>query len=308
MIVFQILVLFLCAGCGSVATDPHPNPDENEPDGLSLPPRVLEDPVSNRRDAGAADRDAIVPAGLACLRRAYGEHIARVEESDDGLCVVMASGARLLWDDGVERTFEEKLASPDLEDQMSIRYPAGRIAASPAEDDDPGRIRVEAFFDEIYGASARAVRASLVGVPWLPGRGAGVLKFNSSNGAADALREVSSDLVQRLPGGDLKYVLGPGGTFNWRRIAGTDRKSAHSWGIAIDISVKHSDYWRWSLGRSSIPVYRNRIPHRVAEIFEERGFVWGGKWYHFDTMHFEYRPELLDPACVRRGPAPVVRD
>ena len=54
MIVFQLLVLFLCAGCGSVATDPRPNPDESEPDGLSPPSRVLEDPVSNRRDAGAA--------------------------------------------------------------------------------------------------------------------------------------------------------------------------------------------------------------------------------------------------------------
>jgi peptidoglycan L-alanyl-D-glutamate endopeptidase CwlK len=28
-------------------------------------------------------------------------------------------------------------------------------------------------------------------------------------------------------------------------------------------------------------------------IFENHGFIWGGKWYHFDTMHFEYRPELL---------------
>jgi D-alanyl-D-alanine carboxypeptidase len=23
------------------------------------------------------------------------------------------------------------------------------------------------------------------------------------------------------------------------------------------------------------------------------GFIWGGKWYHYDTMHFEYRPELM---------------
>jgi D-alanyl-D-alanine carboxypeptidase len=30
-----------------------------------------------------------------------------------------------------------------------------------------------------------------------------------------------------------------------------------------------------------------------VRIFEKQGFVWGGYWYHFDTMHFEYRPELL---------------
>jgi peptidoglycan LD-endopeptidase CwlK len=28
-------------------------------------------------------------------------------------------------------------------------------------------------------------------------------------------------------------------------------------------------------------------------VFEKHGFIWGAKWYHYDTMHFEYRPELL---------------
>src|SRR5690242_16362928 len=27
--------------------------------------------------------------------------------------------------------------------------------------------------------------------------------------------------------------------------------------------------------------------------FEQHGFIWGGRWAHYDTMHFEYRPELL---------------
>ncbi|WP_228384801.1 M15 family metallopeptidase [Campylobacter pinnipediorum] len=30
------------------------------------------------------------------------------------------------------------------------------------------------------------------------------------------------------------------------------------------------------------------------DIFEKNGFIWGGRWKHFDTMHFEYRPEFLD--------------
>ncbi|MGW8266533.1 MAG: M15 family metallopeptidase, partial [Longimicrobiales bacterium] len=34
-------------------------------------------------------------------------------------------------------------------------------------------------------------------------------------------------------------------------------------------------------------------PPAVVEAFERHGFVWGGKWAHFDTMHFEYRPEIL---------------
>jgi hypothetical protein len=28
-------------------------------------------------------------------------------------------------------------------------------------------------------------------------------------------------------------------------------------------------------------------------VFERHGFIWGGRWAHYDTMHFEYRPELL---------------
>ena len=63
-------------------------------------------------------------------------------------------------------------------------------------------------------------------------------------------------------------------------------------GTAIDINVERSDYWAWANRRGRI-AYRNRIPNEIAAIFEAHGFIWGGKWYHFDTMHFEYRPELL---------------
>jgi hypothetical protein len=31
----------------------------------------------------------------------------------------------------------------------------------------------------------------------------------------------------------------------------------------------------------------------VVRYFEDEGFVWGGKWLMFDTIHFEYRPEIL---------------
>lgn len=42
------------------------------------------------------------------------------------------------------------------------------------------------------------------------------------------------------------YVTGElGGTFEWRPIANTNRLSAHSYGIAIDIVVAKSNYWEW---------------------------------------------------------------
>jgi len=39
----------------------------------------------------------------------------------------------------------------------------------------------------------------------------------------------------------------------------------------------------------------SQIPIQIVRIFEKHGFIWGGYWYHYDTMHFEYRPELLLP-------------
>jgi D-alanyl-D-alanine carboxypeptidase len=37
-------------------------------------------------------------------------------------------------------------------------------------------------------------------------------------------------------------------------------------------------------------------------LFEQHGFIWGGKWYHYDTMHFEYRPEIIATAKTSEKP------
>jgi hypothetical protein len=38
---------------------------------------------------------------------------------------------------------------------------------------------------------------------------------------------------------------------------------------------------------------RRSWPSEIIEAIERHGFIWGGKWWHFDTMHFEYRPEII---------------
>jgi len=94
-----------------------------------------------------------------------------------------------------------------------------------------------------------------------------------------------------------KYLTNIGGTFAWRNIAGTDRHSMHSFGMTIDINTAYSDYWQWACkctNENAVFIYKNRIPQLIVDIFEKYGFIWGGKWYHFDTMHFEYRPELIN--------------
>jgi hypothetical protein len=39
----------------------------------------------------------------------------------------------------------------------------------------------------------------------------------------------------------------------------------------------------------------------VAWIFEKHGFIWGGEWYHYDTMHFEYHSCLDVRLLIGKG-------
>jgi hypothetical protein len=38
---------------------------------------------------------------------------------------------------------------------------------------------------------------------------------------------------------------------------------------------------------------RRALRDERGRLSSDHGFIWGGYWYHYDTMHFEYRPELL---------------
>ena len=206
-------------------------------------------------------------------------------------------GTRMPIDDGLPpKAFAAWFSAPDLKDMFRQPYPAGAEAKAPAPETDPGRARNAAFFRKMYGGCANGdVTKRLVDVAWLPSRSKVKLKVTSINGVADKLARVSAEL-DALPVSFNRFLLPPAGTYNCRPIAGTDQASAHGYGIAIDIAVKPSHYWRWSKPTaSSQPVWENAIPIEIVRIFERHGFIWGGRWSHFDTMHFEYRPELLTP-------------
>lgn len=149
----------------------------------------------------------------------------------------------------------------------------------------------------MYGNTAGEVQSKLVTVNWL----GQPVKFTSVNGAAEQLKKVAAEL-EKYP--ELKKYLKSSGTFYWRQVRGAKRMSAHSYGIAFDIGVPDSDYWLWKYpkaGETGRIGYANRFPHKIAEIFRKYGFIWGGAWYHFDTMHFEYRPEILKYAEMKGG-------
>lgn len=248
-----------------------------------------------RAGAGAPEENPGAPSAAApsVFVTAYPEALDR----SDGNEIVWRDGTRTPLDDGTgEKPFADWLDHPDIEDMLRLPYPAGAGPAEPARESDPGRARNAAFFDKMYGDCRKGeVKARLTTITWLPSTAHQKLQVTTVNGVAKRLEAASKEL-DRLPPSFGKFLAPAGGTYNCRAIAGTGRVSAHGYGIAIDIAVSRSDYWRWAPGGASGKIaYRNRIPPEIVHIFERHGFIWGGRWYHYDTMHFEYRPELLPP-------------
>lgn len=260
---------------------------------------------------GAAVGDALPPE-LRCLERYYG---VRGVGREGSYRAVLPDGRELAFADGKAKTAEQRLDDPDLKDIFAQRYPTGPIAPVTTPDFDPGRVRVDALFLARYGS------------PQSSGRGQDSIKDSVKDSIKDSIDVVPFELFGKslrvhravLPAFTRvrarlvalcaeqpalrEFLDGLGGTFVVRNIAGTNRRSAHSYGVSLDINVKLSHYWRWQ--RPAAPLrWQNRIPQALVDAFEAEGFIWGGRWYHYDTMHFEYRPELLDPSCY--SPTPVV--
>ncbi len=200
--------------------------------------------------------------------------------------IIWHDGSSMRYDDGKPETFEKILTQADIEDMFTHSYRNGPYK-NPPKNYDPGRYRNDTFFRKMYGNTATAVKRHLTTINWFGQK----IQVTTVNQVDKHLRAVERDLKKLLKKHPKykKYLTPVGGTFKWRKIAGTNRLSVHSFGAAIDISVKYSAYWRWSKGSYK---YRNQIPLQIVKIFEKHGFIWGGKWYHYDTMHFEYRPEL----------------
>jgi D-alanyl-D-alanine carboxypeptidase len=229
--------------------------------------------------------------GMAAFIEAYPEQLSRIDGGD----LIWRDGTRMPVNDGRgTKPHAAMLAAPDIKDMLATAYPSGTMSAPPERDVDPGRARNVAFFNKMYGdCTTGGVTAQLVEVVWLPRKWGKTLKATAINGVADKLAAVSREL-DALPTAFDAYLIPPAGTYVCRLIAGTTRVSAHGYGIAIDLATARSDYWLWA-NPSDGSVYRNRMPPEIVAIFEKYGFIWGGKWYHYDTMHFEYRPELLSP-------------
>jgi hypothetical protein len=198
-------------------------------------------------------------------------------------------GTTMQYDDGKRKNKIELLNNPDVEDMFYYTY-----STSENVKNDAGRIRNEAFLKKIYGTSKQEVLRNLTSITWCKNLSAQSIYVSKINAFDKVVTQLSEELDKHPA--YKKYLTKIGGTFNWRFIAGTQRLSNHSFGITIDINTEYSNYWQWDCkctDENKVPTYKNKIPLDLVKIFEKYGFIWGGRWEHYDTMHFEYRPELV---------------
>ncbi len=158
------------------------------------------------------------------------------------------------------------------------------------------------FFDEIYDSKTRGkLESHIKGISFLG------FRVNVHERIVQPLKEVETKINEAAKTdkevADFVKSISKNEAYYWRVIANTNRKSFHSLGIAIDIRPKSYKwkevYWSWTKDKDPdgwmLTPLKNRWmpPQAVIDIFEDQGFIWGGKWIIFDNMHFEYHPELI---------------
>ena len=158
------------------------------------------------------------------------------------------------------------------------------------------------FFDAIYDSSTRrSLEQHIVRIPFLGN------KTNVHERMIEPLKKVEEKILTLAKtDSEVKAFLEnlkSNDGYYWRIIEGTKRKSFHSLGIALDILPKSHGgkqiFWSWAADKYPdtwmlVPLKKRWMPpESVIKIFEDEGFIWGGKWVIYDNMHFEYHPELI---------------
>ncbi|WP_315081690.1 M15 family metallopeptidase [uncultured Clostridium sp.] len=236
------------------------------------------------------DYEVQMKQDLLVLMLSYPDDIVDIEKSNDKVYIVMKSGKKILYDDKIQKNHEEKLVNPDLQDMLEQFYPLDKKDIIMDKSFDPGRARNYDLLNAVYGNSRNAIEKNMVNLKY----GYPNYQFNKKNNANTSLDNTLKTLVPLCKArSDIASILYPAsGTYNYRVISGTGRLSPHSYGIAIDLKSDKRDYWKWS-NEKDAQKRLSEYPKELVETFENNNFVWGGKWGHFDILHFEYRPEII---------------
>ena len=227
---------------------------------------------------------------LVCML-SYPEMVRGVERDRDGnVYLIMKDGRKVLYDDRVKKLQDDKFYNSDLEDTLSEIYPLNSIEQVMSNNRDPGRFRCYSFLNALYGENKGEIDKNIHTIVTACGN----VTFNKANNASENLRLALNEVGELIKSNEelRSFVVPLSGGYNYRFIKDTQMLSPHGYGIAIDLNKNDADYWKWATkeqGSKRIKEY----PTALVKIFEKYGFVWGGKWAHFDILHFEYRPEII---------------
>ncbi len=102
--------------------------------------------------------------------------------------------------------------------------------------------------------------------------------------AQDAFRVLA--LLLKVHG--VRFTESAGGTYNCRKIAGSEAWSLHAYAVAVDINPSQNP-------RTPAQPPRTKLPAALIDAVESvytvatgrRVFVWGGRWNSPDPMHFQ---------------------
>lgn len=114
--------------------------------------------------AVSASAQQLIPQGAMILMKTYPHFVKGYENG----YLLMSDGTKLLYDDGREKTFLQKLDDSDPEDMFAFKY--DRKSWTPEYLQDAGRSRCEPLFKKMYGASEAEVRKNLISVSWFGGK------------------------------------------------------------------------------------------------------------------------------------------
>lgn len=233
---------------------------------------------------------------MLALTRAYGPLVELVQSRRDDL-VFSVRGKEIFFQEGKMLSEANIPRAPEF---VPIFY---AYRKGPRESLPPYTPRAEwahDFLDALAGSSEMQIRSRSRRVIFL-NRPVTVHEL-----CVDALKRVEEEIWYQAHRSDevRRFIMELKAVYStqWRMMRGVNNRSYHSYGLALDLIPRSTGgkhiFWLWSAARmwnwEKIPLgLRWSPPEEVVGAFEENGFIWGGKWYHFDGMHFEYRPEIL---------------
>ena len=235
-------------------------------------------------------------AEVAALLEAYESFIGEVAQLDNDVGFLF--GNTWIYFRNGRMLTKESIKHQDRYESIFYDYILGRMTKLPEYEEQT--LRSPDFLNHLFGTNEIKLRERCGWVPFL--------NHNAymNNFCERALRNVEGEILKAAKNDqevqafieNLKTIY----SFQQRKIRGTENTSYHSYGLALDLipksyNRKHAN-WKWSTAFIDewqlIPLEERWSPPQVViDAFEKNGFVWGGKWVHFDAVHFEYAPEII---------------